>query len=798
MATQADISQSMIQQLRVLDPSISAEVGTPERKIIDTVAEALANAQVDLAQLDGALDLDSKFGSDLDSFLSIFGFARQQGAQATGFVKFSRAVASSYAIPISRGTQVSAPSVGVDGGALIALTFSTSAYAEIPAGELSVTIPVNCITVGSIGNVAANTITTFVRTPILGVTSVTNEIPTTGGVDPEADSALKVRFKNTVFRNLAGTLDQYLALAVSTQFTTKANVVGPISRYREYIQVPDRDDATADPDTGTAGNGAAGEWTSALSTIPYSKHVYDTVPYYLTNGDTSANSTFYQRDVDFQLNTTDAARDRGDTYRGRIDGGGLNVNTDPDADYQPNLTMFNVYTGTDDTVVALRPKDVVLFEHAYMSDASRNDYDRQLLNCVDVFINGRNSTLADAVTVKPSSGYVTANQFSTNSASRFYFENFRRVGEPERRPVPGNFFVGLLWTPVVDVPDTIVTINGTYLKGVHYWAVEDVSDIGRSVRARTGIEWNSTIKSQISSDPEEGPYNGPTIVADDDTSLEIIGYTYDRNIVDLQSSLESNKQITTDVLAHQSQVRYFKLDLTVMYTQGSSISSVNSQIQQAVSDFFDGQYFGTTIQLSDLLQTIHNIGGVDNVRWSRDLTQDRAAFPDDTDAAGNPRFRIVECDVTGNPLCNFLFDRRSYGWTSGTEVQIGYYTGTPTTGTFRIAYQSSETADIDYGASAGDIQTACSTASIPVTVAGSGTPSDPFVFTFSADGSRDFLTTTSNYLRGSTSVGDATVFDSDFFLKDDQLPALPSGALDSDTLPGLIIRPRAQNTWNQL
>ena len=36
--SQRELALQMIAQLRVLDPSISVEVGTPERKIIDTVA----------------------------------------------------------------------------------------------------------------------------------------------------------------------------------------------------------------------------------------------------------------------------------------------------------------------------------------------------------------------------------------------------------------------------------------------------------------------------------------------------------------------------------------------------------------------------------------------------------------------------------------------------------------------------------------------------------------------------------------------------------------------------------------
>lgn len=798
MATQAEIAQNMIRQLRLLDPSVSAEVGTPERKIIDTVAQELANAQIDLNQLNSAFDLDSKFGSDLDAFLSIFGFARQTGSAATGYITFSRAVASPYAIPIPQGTQVVATAIGTEGGATIALTFATTAYGEINKEALSVTIPVRCLQTGSIGNVAANTITGFARSPILGVTTVTNDIATAGGTDVETDAALKVRFKNTVFRNLAGTEDQYLALAVSTAFTTKANAVGPISRYQEYIQVPDVDDAHEDPDSKIAGNGAAGEWTSALSSIPYSKHVYDTLPAYLTSGQSTENGTvFYRNEVDFRINTSIASRDKGDTYRGRISGSGLNVNTDPLTTYQPNLTFLNVYEGMDEKVVGIRSKDIVLFEHSYMSSVSRNDWERQILNCVDIFINGKNPVQADAITVKPQAAYAATNQFVTNSVSRFYIENYRRVGAPHRRPVAGNFFIPLFWTPVLTLPETIVTSEGTYINGVHYWAVEDVSEIGRTVRARTGIEWNPTVKAQLSGDATAQQYTGPTILANSDTSLEVTGYTYDRNIVDLQASIDANGPITVDALAHQSENRYFKLDLTIMYSSGVSISNVNSQIRNAVQTYFEGAYFGTTIQLSDILQVIHNIAGVDNVRWSRDITEKTETK---ADASGNPRYRMVEVDNQGYPICNFLIDRLTYGSPTTTEIQVGYFTGSPlSTTTYRLKYGLSETANLEKGASASTVLSALTSKSIPVTsVTGSGTASSPFVFTFSATGYRSLLEITNNQLHGSTSTSITTVFDSDFFLKDNQLPSLPSGELSTDTVPGLIIRKRAQNTWQQL
>lgn len=810
IATQAELALNMIRQLRLLDPSVSAEVGTPERKIIDTVAQEIASAQIDLSQLNSAFDIDSKFGVDLDNFLAIFGFTRQTGSFSTGFVTFSRTTESTLAIPIRVGTQVAANNVETVGGGSVSLRFSTTAFGEIPVGQLEVTVPVRCVTTGTVGNIAAGTVTSFGGSPVLGVTTVTNTIATSGGTDPETDAALKVRFRNTVFRNLAGTEDQFLALAISTAFTSKANAVGPISRYQEYIQVPDVDDASEDPDSSVGGNGSSGEWTSALSSIPYAKHTYDTLPYYITTGETTSSTTaFFRQEVDFLINTTIAARDRGDTYRGHIVGGGLNPNEGGITTYQPNITFFNVFGGSDEKVMAVRPGDILLFEHSYMSDASRNDYERQLLNCVDVYINGENSTQADAITVKPDSSFATVNQFVTDETSRYYIDNYRRVGEPERRPVTGNFFQGLFWTPVLTVPSTIVTPEATYIEGIHYWAIEDVSELGRSVRARTGIEWDSDVKGQSSGDSEEGEeFTGKTIIANTAEGLEITGYTYDRNIVDFQATLEANKQITSDVLAHQSSTRHFKLDLTIMYAQGFSVASINNNIKQAIEEYFNGAYFGTTIQLSDILQAVHNVGGVDNVRWSRDVLE---ADSKTEDASGNPRYRVTEVDNEGSPLCNFLIGRRSYGWKEtvgeeelGTpEIQIGYYTGTPTGGHFDIAYGASR-AEIDYGDSASTIKTKLQGASIPIhTVTGSGTLVSPFVFTFGnssedVKGYRSLLTVPVDRLTGSTNIGETSVFNSDFFLKDDELPALPDDQLTTDTLPGLILRKRAQNTWGQL
>lgn len=784
MPTQIELARQMIQQLRILDPSISAEIGTPERKIIDTVAQAISENSLDLDQLGAGLDLDSKTGKDLDNFLALFGFGRQQGVGATGFVTFRRTTTSNYDIPIPRGTQVKASAVSIAGteGVVNDIRFYTSESVTLRAGDTSVIAPIRALLVGTAGNLAAGLITEFVNTPILGVTEILNEIPTLGGLNVETDDELKIRFRNTVFRNVSGTTDQYLALAVATQFTTKANVVGPISRYREYIQVPDVDDATPDPDSAIVGNGGSLEFTTSLSTIPYSKFTYTSSPFFLSNGRAGISAQYYLQDVDFSVNTTNIGRDRGDTYRGRINLTGPNVNVDTTTTYQPNLTLTNVYTGGDPLVQAIRPKDVLLFEHSYMSTASRNDYNRQVLNCVDLFINGQNPVIADAIIPIPS----ISNIFSALTSSRYYVENFRRVGQSNRRPTLGNIFQPLYSQPVIDLPDTIETEEAIYRKGIHYWAIEDVTELGGTVRARNGIEW----AIGVAGDNGDTSYSAPKIAAVTPQAIEVIGYQYDKNISDLQISCEGAKQVTTDVLVHQATTRYFKLDVTVMYVAGFSTSDVNTNIRAAVADLFGSQYFGTVIQLSDILQAIHNTAGVDNVRWSKEILTNLGLTED---SSGNPRHRIVECIKDGNELADVLVDYQVNS-TDSPCVQQMYLTGTPTAGTFTVTYNDYTSTPFAYNIDVATLQAQLRivTGDLTLTVTGAGTPASPFIITFSTVGLKDLIGTTTSFDSSSA------VYNSDFYLADDELPALATEALSTDSVPGMVIRTRAQSTWNQL
>jgi hypothetical protein len=48
--------------------------------------------------------------------------------------------------------------------------------------------------------------------------------------------------------------------------------------------------------------------------------------------------------------------------------------------------------------------------------------------------------------------------------------------------------------------------------------------------------------------------------------------------------LDSHKQITTDVLVHTAQERYFDINLIVMYSNGFSVDAVNAAVAAAIQD----------------------------------------------------------------------------------------------------------------------------------------------------------------------------------------------------------------------
>jgi hypothetical protein len=121
----------------------------------------------------------------------------------------------------------------------------TTISAVMNPGQLTVDVPVQAVVAGPGGNVAAGLLAT-VATAVSGIASVVNAAPMSGGSAQESDADLRVRFRATVFRSLAGTQSMYQAIALATpqdptmpltRAVTQVNVLGATKRYREQIQV---------------------------------------------------------------------------------------------------------------------------------------------------------------------------------------------------------------------------------------------------------------------------------------------------------------------------------------------------------------------------------------------------------------------------------------------------------------------------------------------------------------------------------------------------------------------------------
>jgi hypothetical protein len=418
----SELSQQIKSTLKVIDPDISAEPVTVEGKIIDAVADVASRGNTSQFVLNYQFDIDTKFGADLDKFIALFGWGRQSGIKASGTVTFGRSTPAANDVTILAGTQVIKAATTVSPQ----VTFYTTATVVLTQGTTSVDAPIEASVIGPTGNVPANTITGL-TTASTEVSSATNVNATSGGKDQETDAELRIRFKNQVLRNVSGTRDMYLALAVASSFADKATVIGPLSRFIEYLQIPS-------------------SGTTIASQNPYSKYTYS-FDYYLTDGNIG-NETFFTPTTHYTMSTA----------------------------APPVVTIVDALT--------LTPNMIVLLEHAYCSANSRNDPANNVANYIDVYVSGQDVTSASESANFPSG----ANTFNNTSSSPYYIQNFKRLSGA--RPLIGSRFQPLVWQPALSIPTSITIGSSKYFEGSDYWFVSDVTNYRGSRRGRNGIEWS--------------------------------------------------------------------------------------------------------------------------------------------------------------------------------------------------------------------------------------------------------------------------------------------------------------------
>lgn len=538
--TPDEVSQRIRDKLKTTANGLSLELGTPERKIVDAVAEAVSECYIDQYIVGSLLDIDAKGGLELEQFVGIFGFGRLQGRRATGVVRLEMNTAAPQDMPVPLGTQFYTKDAQAGTGN--PLFYASTQARVLTAGQTVVEVPVECTIAGTAGNLPPDSVTYMGAA--IGAATATNMTAMTGGTDVETDDQLRQRFKDTFLRNCAGTEDYYLSLALQNKNVSKAAVFGPVSTYRTQLAAP----SVSTP------------LSSVLETKDV-KYVWDKGESCFVNL-AQTNEKFYTRLADYVLSSGASP-----TFT-RIDTG-------------------QITTG-----------EIVDLEFQYTTRSSRNDPNNNVMNKVDVFVNGSEPFTVTERTV------VSSTVFSANDALWNAASKFKRVGDSSAVN-SSNRIMRLGSVPILSFPNTIVVGGNTFTRNTHYWLVRGTTLEAGSPREVAGIEWAGN-----------GPSSGTGIT---------VSYTYNRVPEVLNAVMRKAKQVTTDVLVHQCAYAYLRINLSVEYDRGYVPSQVNNAITARLKAYLDGMRFGDWVEFSDLCLAVHQVLGVDNV-WVTDQSEPEAKY----------------------------------------------------------------------------------------------------------------------------------------------------------------------------
>lgn len=508
MPSQADISSSIISVLATSEPDLDTTVGSVTRKIIDAVSSAISDVSVDNQMLTYQYDINSMTGANLDAFVQLFGMSRYPAVRAVGQVTFTRPTATDViAIPVNSQVATS------DGTVVV----QTVTAAIMGVGDLAVSVPVQAVVAGPQGNVSAATLT-VIQTAISEISSVTNTDALAGGANQETDSQLQQRWKDTVFKSMAGTEQMFLGLALADADCTAANVVGPASRRREQLQI-------------TAG--------AATSTVEDAQYVYPSgqvVGKDIDNGDVAAPGTQY-------------------TWNPTI---------------PPSITVIDSTYFADGTLI-----DVSFL---YMDDASRNSNSSGIYNRVDVWCAGERATSAtqslaftNATVFSASTGssFYTGNFVRPDGTPPTAGNIFLPLAWGPILTIDGTLTVGGTTYGLASATNALGSTSGgvTYA----YQIVHRQGAFGWSPYSDFGLEWLSTAL----------PTNGSAVVISQDYTYNDVPYSIQQQLENWRlagTDVQAHQGLTEELQFSLAVI--YDPSITVSVTQAAINTAISNYLSQ--------------------------------------------------------------------------------------------------------------------------------------------------------------------------------------------------------------------------
>lgn len=208
-----------------LQPNASTADGAVTTNLfIDLPATSITNLYGSIQRvslIQSLNNLTSFQGTELADYGANFSLTPGGPTFSTGFATFAAPSVTTIPIVVPSGATISTLSTTSQ----TALFFSTTETGTIYPGQISVTIPIQAQNSGSTGNVGAGTIV-ILGTPIIGISSVTNQNPTIGGTDSQSDESFATEIKESFLANDSTTFPGIRRLAKNIANVEDALVVG--------------------------------------------------------------------------------------------------------------------------------------------------------------------------------------------------------------------------------------------------------------------------------------------------------------------------------------------------------------------------------------------------------------------------------------------------------------------------------------------------------------------------------------------------------------------------------------------
>ena len=617
--------ENIINRLNVSDPEMNTSLGTPIRKIIDATGAEIEEMSLDNNLLQTRFDISGYSGQNLDDLCSLFGFARQQAKTSFGTVKVTRDIADS-SLTISSGSAFFKPATNLTSQ----ITFYSTTDIYVTTGQTVAYVPVVSATTGAINNVVANSIT---GTQSLSNVTVTNEESFIGGADYEDDASLRLRFKNTIFRNSVGTKDQYLAIASTFDNVSDYKLFGATSHATEYLTVV-KHTPVGETDTPylyvtTQAKDIANTQLSAVFNDGVSGRPCAVWVTRQNDGQTLS------RFIDFTTKwlgdgITCIFEDTAVSGESAICYTGIETRL---ANTNVNADSVKIYAATDVDKVTLKNDkfDNSLFSSGILKRVVADDSNEYVVdyayNCVsvgDIVIVEYNYTSSKKIIGHGSSLYVIGESVEQVQESRYIdFGLAEKVNHDnammwvrnntDSNPSVGNAVVPLASVPAYSIGSTLSFASGTLVltEGIDYWLLKDATAYANTIYCVDAIEFNMGGNTKLTTSIKQGI----TLV-----------YEYDSLVKNMQDTIDTATPIATRCIVCKGTRRYFSIYVDVI-TRSYNKEQLQDIVSNALAEFFANMTMGDTLQVSDINRVVANIEGIDSCRLAYSSVKNDGGAP---------------------------------------------------------------------------------------------------------------------------------------------------------------------------